>query len=46
MFLLLHQLQQVVIYKFNFGTKTFFISLVKDDVTVVKMWTYERFVDN
>ena len=30
---------------FNFGTKTFTIRLVIDDVLVVKIWFYERFVD-
>ena len=36
----------IVLYMFNFGTKTFVIMLVIDDVTVVKMWSYERFVNS
>ena len=36
----------IVLYMFNFGTKTFIIRLVIDDVTVVKMWSYERFVNS
>ena len=36
----------IVLYMFNFDTKTFIIRLVIDDVTVVKMWSYERFVNS
>ena len=36
----------IVLYMFNFGIGTFVIRLVTDDVTVVKMWSYERFVNS
>ena len=36
----------IVLYTFNFGAKTFIIRLVIHDVTVVKMWSYERFLDS
>ena len=37
---------RVVLSAFNFVTKSFIIRLVIDDVTVTKMWSYKRFVDN
>ena len=36
----------VVLSMFTFGTKTFVISLVIDDITEVKTWSYERFVNS
>ena len=36
----------IELYMFNFGTKTFIIRLVIDDVAVVKMWSYERFANS
>ena len=38
------RLVYIVLYMFNFGTKTFIVRLVIDDVTVVTMLPYERFV--
>ena len=41
-----YSMGSIVLYMFDFGTKIFVIRLVIDDVTVVKMWSYERFINS